>query len=41
MMRSARLGFPRYEDWRNYNRLPNEISALYELIGARRRSYLE
>jgi len=35
------LTFPQYKDWRNYNRLPNEIRALYELIGTGRRSYLE
>jgi cyclase len=35
------LTFPQYKDWRNYNRLPGEIRALYELIDTGRRSYLE
>jgi len=35
------LTFPQYKDWRNYGRLKNEISALYELIQTGRRSYFE
>ncbi len=35
------LTFPQYKDWRNYGRLKNEISALYELIQTGRRGYFE
>jgi glyoxylase-like metal-dependent hydrolase (beta-lactamase superfamily II) len=35
------LTFPQYKDWRNYERLTNEIDALYELIQTGRRSYFE
>jgi hypothetical protein len=35
------LTFPQYKDWRNYERLTNEIGALYELIQTGRRSYFE
>jgi hypothetical protein len=35
------LTFPQYKDWRNYNRLPGEIKALYELIQTGKRSYFE
>jgi cyclase len=35
------LTFPQYKDWRNYGRLKNEITALYELIQTGRRSYYE
>jgi hypothetical protein len=35
------LTFPQYRDWRNYGRLKNEITALYELIQTGRRSYFE
>jgi glyoxylase-like metal-dependent hydrolase (beta-lactamase superfamily II) len=35
------LTFPQYKDWRNYERLKNEIAALYELIQTGRRSYFE
>jgi glyoxylase-like metal-dependent hydrolase (beta-lactamase superfamily II) len=35
------LTFPQYRDWRNYERLKNEIAALYELIQTGRRSYFE
>lgn len=33
--------FPQYKDWRNYDRLKNEIKSLYELIQTGRRSYFE
>jgi hypothetical protein len=35
------LTFPQYKDWRNYERLKNEIKNLYELIQAGKRSYFE
>jgi glyoxylase-like metal-dependent hydrolase (beta-lactamase superfamily II) len=35
------LTFPQYKEWRNYNRLPGEIKALYELIQTGKRSYFE
>jgi cyclase len=35
------LRFPHYKDWHNYGRLDGEIKALYELIQAGKRSYLE
>ena len=35
------LTFPQYKDWRNYQRLPGEIRALYELIKSGKRSYFE
>jgi hypothetical protein len=35
------LTFPQYKDWRNYERLKNEIKSLYELIQTGRRSYFE
>jgi len=35
------LTFSQYKDWRNDNHIPNETGALYEVIGAGRRSYLE
>lgn len=35
------LTFPQYRDWRNYGRLKNEITALYELIQTGRRSYFD
>lgn len=35
------LTFPQYKDWRNYERLKNEIAALYELIQTGHRSYFE
>jgi cyclase len=35
------LTFPQYKDWRNYERLKNEIAALYELIQTGRRGYFE
>jgi cyclase len=35
------LTFPQYRDWRNYQRLKNEITSLYELIQTGRRSYFE
>ena len=37
----ATLTFPQYKDWRNYDRLKNEIKSLYELIQTGRRSYFE
>jgi len=37
----ATLTFPQYKDWRNYERLKNEIKSLYELIQTGRRSYFE
>jgi cyclase len=37
----AKLTFPQYKDWRNYERLKNEIQSLYELIQTGRRSYFE
>jgi hypothetical protein len=37
----ARLTFPQYKDWRNYERLKNEIKNLYELIQTGKRSYFE
>jgi hypothetical protein len=38
---TATLTFPQYKDWRNYGRLQGEIKALYELIQAGNRSYLD
>src|ERR1051326_5097022 len=35
-----KLTFPQYRDWRNYERLKNEIKNLYELVQGRR-SYFE
>jgi glyoxylase-like metal-dependent hydrolase (beta-lactamase superfamily II) len=35
------LTFPQYKNWRNYNRLHQEIRSLYELIRDKRRSYME
>ena len=35
------LTFPQYKEWRNYNRLPGEIKALYELIQTGKRSYFD
>lgn len=35
------LTFPQYKSWRNYQRLPNEIRALYELIQTGKRSYFD
>ena len=35
------LTFSQYKDWRNYERLKNEIKNLYELIQTGRRSYFE
>ena len=37
----AKLTFPQYKDWRNYERLKNEIKNLYELIQTGKRSYFE
>ena len=37
----ASLTFPQYKDWRNYERLKNEIKSMYELIQTGRRSYFE
>ena len=37
----ATLTFPQYKDWRNYQRLKNEIKSLYELIQSGKRSYFE
>ena len=37
----ATLTFPQYKDWRNYQRLKNEIKSLYELIQTGKRSYFE
>jgi cyclase len=36
-----KLTFPQYKDWRNYERLRNEIKNLYELIQTGKRSYFE
>jgi cyclase len=35
------LMFPQYKDWRNYPRLQNEITSLYELIQTGKRSYFD
>jgi glyoxylase-like metal-dependent hydrolase (beta-lactamase superfamily II) len=35
------LTFPQYRDWRNYERLKNEIRNLYELIQTGKRSYFQ
>jgi glyoxylase-like metal-dependent hydrolase (beta-lactamase superfamily II) len=35
------LTFPQYKDWRNYERVKDDIASLYELIQTGRRSYLE
>ncbi len=37
----ATLTFPQYKDWRNYQRLKNEIKSLYEMIQSGKRSYFE
>jgi glyoxylase-like metal-dependent hydrolase (beta-lactamase superfamily II) len=35
------LTFPQYKNWRNYERIKDEIGSLYELIKTGKRSYLE